>query len=371
MKVAIVIDSIMRAGAERQALYTARGLARRGCDVELVYYTRSSCDYDLGLAGDARATYLPKEGRPLRFFRRLREHLERGAFDVAHSYKSSACIYGGLAARLAGVPVILGGLRVEYDDRGLLRLGHRFLQRIQTGWVVNSRAVAQSVVRAIGADPARCFVVHNGIDPSLFRSPLTKREAREKLGLDPDVPTVSIVARFRRQKNHGVFLAAADRVRQLVPDARFLLIGDGPERPAIEARIAELGLGWSVELLGERSDVADCLAATDVSVLSSDYEGVSNSLMESMSAGVPVVSTRYPGADELVNDGQDGYLVPCGDARALADRLCKLIADPAERARLGRNGRRTIETRFGIDAMAAALIAIYEACLRSARAGSG
>ena len=86
MKVAIVIDSIMRAGAERQALYTARGLARRGCDVELVYYTRSSCDYDLGLAGDARATYLPKEGRPLRFFRRLRERLyyppRQGAFEV-------------------------------------------------------------------------------------------------------------------------------------------------------------------------------------------------------------------------------------------------------------------------------------------------
>jgi glycosyltransferase involved in cell wall biosynthesis len=150
---------------------------------------------------------------------------------------------------------------------------------------------------------------------------------------------------------------------------RFLVIGDGPERPAIERRITELDLGEAVRVLGFRSDVADCLAATDVSVLTSDYEGVSNSLMESMSAGVPVVSTRYPGADELITDGHDGLLVPRGDARTLADRLCKLLGDPTERERLGRNGQRAIDTRYGVDALAATLLAVYEDRLCHASGG--
>lgn len=366
MKVAIVIDSVFRGGAERQALYTARGLAGLGCDVELIYYARCAWEYDLSLAGGAKVTYLPKEGRPLRFVRRLRRHLEHGTFSVAHSFKSRPCVYGGLAAWRAGVPVILGGLRVEYEDRGLVRLGHRLIQRVQAGWVVNSQAVVASVVRELGADPERCFVVRNAIDPSLFRSSLTRAEARVKLGLDPDCPTVSILAGFRPQKNHALFLAAAQGVLGTYPDARFLVIGDGPERRGIEMRIAGLGLGDRVRVLGFRSDVADCLAATDVSVLTSDYEGVSNSLMESMSAGVAVVSTRYPGADELIRDGHDGLLVPRGDARALADLLCKLLGDPTERERLGRNGQRTIEERYGVDAMAAALLAVYEDRLRHA-----
>jgi glycosyltransferase involved in cell wall biosynthesis len=371
LRIAIVIDSIIRGGSERQALTAARALAQRGCDVELIYYhARAESHYDLSLAGGARVIYLEKGGRPLRFLLRLRDRLARGGFHVVHSFKSSPCIYGGLAAWLAGVPVILGGLRGgEYVDRGPMRLGHRVLSRLQTGWIVNSEAIVDELVRAIRADRTRCFVVGNGIDAEAFRSPLSKGEAKARLGIDPGTSTVSIVALLRPEKNHEMFLNAAARVVQSHPKTQFLVVGDGPERATIEARIAELGLEAQVRLLGVRSDVADLLAASDVSVLTSAYEGLSNSLMEAMCAGVAVVSTSYAGVEQLVTDGHDGCLVPRGDAQALSHCLCRLLGDPGERERLGRNALRTIQTRYGIDAMASGLLAVYEDRLRHAKRG--
>lgn len=359
MRVAIVVDGLLRGGAERQALYTARGLARHGCDVELVHYYRTDDDYDVGLAGDARVTYLPKGGQYLRFLARLARHLRAGRFDVVHSFKGSTCLYGGLAARAAGVPAIFGGYRQEYDDRGAMKLGHRVLSRVQSGWIANSRAVVDSLVREIGADPARCFVVDNAIDPELLRSRLGPGEARRRLGLATGAPVVSMVARFRPQKNHRVLVEAASRVLAERPETRFLLIGDGPEREAVQAEVERRGLADAVLLLGDRRDVPDLLAATDVSVLTSDYEGVSNALMESMCIGLAVVSTRYPGADELVTSGEDGLLAPSGDAEAVARSLLDLLGDPARREALGAAARRSIEARYGLDAMTRALLAVY------------
>jgi glycosyltransferase involved in cell wall biosynthesis len=362
MRIALVIDSIMRGGAERQALYAARGLARRGCDVELVYYTRSAqFDYDASLAGSARLTCLLKDDRPLRFLRRLRAHLAGRGFQVVHSFKSTPCLYGGLASWLARVPVIVGSYRTSrYVETGVVRVAHRLLDRVQTAWVVNSEATVEDLVRHVHTERFRCHVVHNAIDPDAFRSSLSPAEARAKLGLDPGSETVTVLAVLRPQKNHALFLEAAARVARMRPRARFLIVGEGPERPAIEAGIARLGLAERVRMLGMRGDVADVLAATDVSVLTSHYEGVSNALLESLAASVPVVSTHHAGVEALVRDGREGHVVPQGDAEGLADRIARLLADPQQRARMGRSGRERVEAHYGLDAMAAALLALYE-----------
>ena len=364
MRIALVIDSIMRGGAERQALYSARALARRGREVELVYYTRSQYDYDGSLAGDAKLTCLPKQGRPLRFLLDLRSHLARGRFDVVHSFKSTPCLYGGLAAWLARVPVIVGSYRGgRYVETRTTRLGHRLLDRVQTAWVVNSPAVMDELVREVGADRRRCHLVRNAIDPAAFRSSLDPAQARARLGLDPGCETVTMFAVLRPEKNHALFLEVAARVARERPRARFLLAGEGPQRGVIEAAIARLGLAERVRLLGMRADVPDVLAATDVSVLTSHYEGFSNTQMESLAAGVPVVTTHWAGVEELVRDGLEGYVVPGSDAEALAERVSLLLADPEQRVRMGAIGRERVESRFGLDATASALLALYEGLL--------
>jgi glycosyltransferase involved in cell wall biosynthesis len=371
MRIALVIDSIMRGGAERQALYCARGLARRGSDVELVYYTRSPLDYDGSLAGGARLTCLPKQGRPLRLLARLRAHLARGRFDVVHSFKSTACLYGGVAAWLARVPVIVGSYRGgRYVESGATRLGHRLLARVQTAWVENSPGVVDELVRAVGVDRRRCHIVRNAIDPGAFRSDLDPAQARVRLGLDRDGETVTMLANLRPEKNHALFLEAAARVASARPRVRFLLAGEGPERRSIEAAVARLGLGERVHLLGMRDDVPDVLAATDVTVLTSDYEGFSNTQMESLAAGVPVVTTHWNGGEELVRDGHEGFVVAPGDAQALAARITSVLADPALRRRLGASGRERVESRFGLDATASALLALYEGLLGERTAGA-
>jgi len=370
MRIALVIDSIMRGGAERQALYAARGLARQGCDVELVYYTRSpQFDYEASLAGSAKLTCLPKEDRPLRFLARLRAHLAGRGFEVVHSFKGTPCLYGGLAARLAGVPVIVGSYRGgRYVEGRAMRLAHRWLSRVQSAWVVNSEAVVEELVRHVHARRGRCHVVRNAIDVEAFRPTLDPSRARAKLGLDPGCETVTILAVLRPEKNHGLFLEAAVRVARARPRACFLVVGEGPERGAIEVALARLGLGERVRLLGMRADVPDVLAATDVSVLTSVYEGLSNTLMESLAASVPVVSTHHAGVESLVRDGAEGFVVPQGDARALADRVIELLADPPQRARMGRSGRERVAAHYGLDAMAAALLALYERLRAGGRA---
>ncbi|MEN8185412.1 MAG: glycosyltransferase family 4 protein, partial [Myxococcota bacterium] len=116
-----------------------------------------------------------------------------------------------------------------------------------------------------------------------------------------------------------------------------------------------------------RQDIPDLLRATDISILTSSYEGVSNALMESMCVGLPVVSTAYAGADELVTDGHDGLLDPLGDAPAFAECLLALLADPATRERLGAAARRTIESRYSLEAMVEALLSLYQDRLRAVR----
>jgi glycosyltransferase involved in cell wall biosynthesis len=237
------------------------------------------------------------------------------------------------------------------------------MRRLVDAWIVNARAIADSAVAAIGARREDFFILYNGIEPEAFVSALTPAEAKRRIGLDPGCPVVAKMARLHPQKNHPMFLRMAAAVLQRRPDARFLIVGDGPLRAALEEQARSMGLAGAVLFLGLRGDVPDLLAATDVSVLTSDFEGLANALLEAMSVGLPVVTTDYPGVEEIITDRQEGFVVPREDAQTMAEAICRLLDRDDLRREMGQCGVRTVKTRFSMEAMASNLFSIYRTCL--------
>ena len=365
MRIAIVTDSLSRGGAERQALVTVRELARRGHTAELIYYHDAPDSYDPATCAPGRAVRLSKSGGPLGLLYRLRSHLRRGRFEVMHAFKEWPIVYGCLASRAAGIPARFASYRCQIAWPGITRRALRVADRIATAWLPNSRGVAETLVEYLGVRRERIQVVHNGLDPAAFRSALSPDEARSRLGLATDAPTVTLLAALRPEKNHELFVRTAALVARRRPAARFLAVGDTGRDSAeyfdrIRRLVGELGVGDRVLFLGQRDDVAAILAATDVSILTSDHEGLSNALIESMAAGRAVITTDYRGAEDVVTHHVDGLITPRNDAEALAEHILALLDDPLRRAELGRAAMATVQNRFSLNAMTDRLLELYQ-----------
>jgi len=268
----------------------------------------------------------------------LRRAVRRHRPEVVHAHNVKA----GLVARLAvgrSVPVLTTVHGVPDREYALAA---RLLRRTSDRIVAVSTGVRERLLDAgLGTEVT---VVENGVaTPTLPR----RRAARAALGLPEGSAVVLCLARLAPQKRHDLLLDAWAR---LAPsDALLVLAGDGPTRPAVERTVDALGLRSRVRLLGERTDVGALLAAADLAVLASDWEGLPVSLLEAMAAAVPVVATRVGDLDTSL--GTAARLVPPGSAAALATALGGLLDDPAARARLGGAGRRLVLERYDEERM--------------------
>jgi glycosyltransferase involved in cell wall biosynthesis len=185
---------------------------------------------------------------------------------------------------------------------------------------------------------------------------------RRELGIPVDAPVVGTVTRLSPQKAPLDFVDAAARVAERRPEAHFLLVGDGPLRAGVEARVADLGLVERFHLAGLRREVPDLLHAFDVFALSSLWEGLPRVLPQAMAAGLPVVATAVDGNAEAVTDGANGILVPPGDPGAMAGALVRLLDDPDLAARMGEAGQASVQ-EFSARKMVDDIAALYEALL--------
>jgi len=209
-----------------------------------------------------------------------------------------------------------------------------------------SGAVVQAMRDSFGLPAARIEVVPSPPElPDPARLP-SRAEVRQRLGLPADAPVVGTVANLSWYKDYPTLIKAAALVVREIPQAQFLLIGEGPERPKIEGMVRARGLSQSVHLLGRRADVPALLGAMDVFAISSLTEGLCVALAEAMWAGLPCAATRQGGVPELVKDGETGLLVPPRSPEALADALVRLLKDPALRRDMGEAGRRRVEQKF-------------------------
>jgi L-malate glycosyltransferase len=276
---------------------------------------------------------------------RLAQHLRRNNVAVAHAFDFYTNLTLIPAARVAHVPVVIGSQR-QFGD--LLNRSKSRAQAAVFRWcdvvVCNSRAAADRLVEQ-GLPMRRVVVIGNGLPPSVFA------ETPAAVPRRPGVLRVGMIARMNAQsKNHWVFLRAAARLCGAFPSIEFLLVGDGRLRPELEREVESLGLKAYVSFLGDRQDVPAILASMDVSVLPSSSESLSNVILESMAAGVPVVASRVGGNPELITADR-GLLVVPDDDRALADAIERLLRDAPMRAEFGRNAKQFAQANFTLEHM--------------------
>jgi len=303
---------------------------------------------------------------------RLVQLMRRGRYDVVHTHSSKAGFLGRLAARLAGVPRVVHtphvfpfDMDVSHAARFFYFQVERFAARMTDCLVCvcpSQRATASALL-----DAARVVVIENEIDGHAHALPAgAGRLSRHDLGFAEDARLlVGMVGRLTPQKGPAYFVNAARLVAARLPEVRFVVVGDGPLRPAIERQIASAGLRERVVMAGERDDIPALLGLVDVVVLPSLWEGLPYVLMEALAAGKAVVATRVGGIPDVVIDGVNGLLVQSRDAVALAGAMLKLLENGACRATIQEAARNTAAARPGLDTMVALLSDVYEGVYES------
>jgi glycosyltransferase involved in cell wall biosynthesis len=294
---------------------------------------------------------------------RLRRYLCDTRPSIVHTFLLTASLYGRLAAILARVPVVIGTEMNVYEHK---RRAHALAERLLLAGtdrvIASAGAVRDFYVHQVGADPAKVDVVYNAVDFAQGRPTVSRLETRASLGLPADAPVAGIVARLTRQKGHrDLFEALASSPK--LADVQLLVIGGGEEREALEQEAISRGLSKRVHFLGVRRDVGNLLAAMDVFVLPSLWEGLPLAMVEAMGAGIPVVASRVAGIPEVVDDSRTGLLVPPSDPSALGAALTRLIEDPQLRQRIGGDGSLSVLPRFGIDRYVESITSLYDALL--------
>lgn len=268
--------------------------------------------------------------------------------------------WGRLAAKRAKVPVILSALHSTGWPDGVGRL-NRMLTGITDGFIAVARQHAQYQVEQEKFPRQKVFLIPNGIDTDKFVfSPESRQRWRSELGIDSEAPVVGIVAALRSEKNHDLFLESAKLVSSQMADAQFVIAGDGPERPRLEALTREKGIEDRVHFIGSTQDVLGVLSMVDMFGLSSHNEASPVSIMEALSCQRPVVATDVGSIDESVLQGKTGYLVPRDDAQAMSQRWLEILGDKALAERLGRQGREHIVANSSLDSMTQGYASLVE-----------
>lgn len=283
--------------------------------------------------------------------------------DIVHTHLFGAGLVGRLAARLAGVPTSVTTLhRIFYPV--IQPMTEKLLSLITARVIVDSQAVGQLVRRRCRINPDKIQVIYNGIDPQELSSSVAKGDARQQLGLPatfcvPDAKLIGVIAHLLPHKGQRHLIEALPHIRARGISARVVLVGDGPDKPALQKRTAELNLQEFVYFAGYRSDMNTALSALDLLALPSSWEGFGLILAEGMYKRLPAISTDVGGSAEVIADSETGYLVPFGNVGRLADAASAILANDALAKNMGAAGRRRVEAMFTLDRMVDAYASTY------------
>ncbi|HSL17561.1 MAG TPA: glycosyltransferase [Methylomirabilota bacterium] len=379
IRVLTAITRLELGGAQRVALHTAAHLDRDGFAAGLAWGPGDVLDGEARALADLARYEIAHLVRPvapaadLRALAGLRRAIRDFRPDVVHTHSSKAGVLGRLAARLERVPVVVHtvhGFGFTPLQPPLKRAAFLAAERAAARWTSHFVVVsAVNLERGIelGLWPReRASVIRAGVRLDRFRGRGDGAAARARLGLPAAAPVVTQVGNFKPQKAPLDFVRAAAAIARQVPEAHFVMVGDGPLRGAAEALAAELGIADRLHFPGWWDDIPGLLAATAVSVLSSRHEGLPCSVVESLAAGVPVVATAVDGTPEVVRPGVNGELVPPGDVEALAAAVAGLLTDEPRRRRAAEVAADGLD-EYDIDRMVRALEELYRWLLGPSR----
>jgi glycosyltransferase involved in cell wall biosynthesis len=386
IRLLLFVNGFGMGGTERQVVNLVRALDRSRFEVHLACFKRWG--QLLGEIEDQGITIREYPIDSLHNHRtisqqwRFARDLRRDGIEVVHTHNFYANVFALPAARLAGVPVVIASIRdTGVYQTPLQKQVQKMACRLAHRVVVNAEAIRSWLI-SDGYRRDRIVVIRNGVDLGGFRRPRDAREVRREIDVPSDAPLVVVVSRLHELKGLDDFLDAAAILLARRRDAHFLIVGerfrarsgewerDGVYQQVLERQARRLGIADRVHFTGFRLDVPAVLAASTVSVLPSLSEGLSNTVLESMAAGIPVVTTSVGGTPEAVTDGETGLLVAPRDPPALARAIGRVLDEPDLARRLGENARRRIERSFSLEGMVRTTEDLYRALVpRHRRAG--
>jgi glycosyltransferase involved in cell wall biosynthesis len=318
---------------------------------------------------------------PYTYLQQLRfaAYLRKQHINIAHSYNFYANIFAIPAARMAGVPVVLASIR----DRGVYltpaqKLTQKWVCTLADRIMVNADSIRDWLLEQ-GYPEHKIAVIKNGIDLSLYSGRQADSTFRQELGIPPSAPIIMLLSRLNPQKGVDDFIKAAGLLKDSNPDARFVIVGtrllyvqgvffeDREYITELKQLAHSLGVEDRVVFAGHRKDTPTVLAEAAISVLPSHSEGLSNTLLESMAAGIPTVATAVGGNPELVKEMVNGLLVPVQSPTALAQAIATILDDPQLAKRLGEKARLMASENFSLVKMTADTEAFYLDRLRHSK----
>ncbi|MBT3313604.1 MAG: glycosyltransferase [Anaerolineae bacterium] len=361
-----LIDGLNIGGAEMTLLELSKGLKERGFQVHIGYSTPGSLA-DILVERGFDITHLPRLMRidlllfwnTLKLIKRVRPH-------IVHTHLFKSDFHGRLAARLTGVPVVVSTL--HSTDRW----ARKFPLGALYGWTAKftDQIIAVSDdLRSFhqehtGVPEEKFITIENGVD--LVRhtfSDMARKKVRKEFSIEESLLLFGIIGRLTPPKDHDTFLQAAAIIKQEAPDARFLIVGDGPLREKLEDRARELALLPNLQFTGFRDDIPEIMSALDILVFSSQWEGLPVTLLEGLAASRTVVATDVGGIPAVVQDGKEALLVPPINPDALARACLQLASDTELRLSLGQAGLTRVTSAYSISSMIDRTVSLYKTLL--------
>ncbi len=359
VRIAYVIATLDRAGTETQLVNLATGLRRPPFQARIIALTRGGDLQSELLSAGIPVEILGKRRKlDMAVLSRLCGHLKRFRPHIVHTWLFTANGYGRAAALLARVPIIIASERSLDPWKRIFHNLIDDLLGICTAQVVaNAEAVKAAVLKRHPSLRDKVRVIYNGIPP--LPAVPDRAEMRERLGIPADASVLTSVGRLSPEKGLEDLLHAFQMVSARIEGAWLLVVGQGEQDRRLRELSQRLGVGGRIKFLGELPSTAEVLAACDLFVLASRYEGLPNSILEALQLELPVVATAVGGIPEVIEDGVTGVLVSPGDHRALADKILWLLDHLTEGRKLARLGKSVVEARFGLERMVREYANVY------------